>query len=381
MKFEDIKLFFLKYKNVVSAGTKAAEGMSQYAITRSPFSLVSGAISAGEQLFSLAAFDPGNDFSQANGWVPLTEFAPFHSLLLSTLDSFPGRKLHYAYWDVKMYDSPFGTIIVRYDRYDIGRSTLTVKKENRENIIQYLSSLKVKELGSPFISFDVSYKDEDLPTFIISTFKNFPIPSLKSKELIDTISSSMEKGINRSFMLYGLPGTGKTTLAQTIIDHFGMKTLKVHPNNAFKISYFVELLDLFKIEALILDDFDQIKMNDHMLQFLETANRKLKLVIGIANKLKKFDPAVLRPGRFDEIIKIEELEEETVKNLLGHLSSKYFKKVKSWPVAYIQELVKQSTLNPHLLPSKFNDLEERFLSLKKSFLPEKEKEEDNKDPK
>jgi hypothetical protein len=364
---DNLKLKLIQHKNKIKALAEIANAIAQYAITKSSFSLVGGGITALEMIFNINSNDPEILFSSVNNWVSLTPHKPVCNLFLSTLDSFPGKKLPFEYELAKLFNTPVGNFVVIYDRYNSTEMRILTEKSNKDQILSLLGDAKIKELNSKFIALDEISTDSNHSKLLLTplTFKS--IESQKSTKFITELQKSFDNNISRSLMLYGLPGTGKTTLSNTIMDHFGFRTLKLHPNDAIKLPYFLEIIDILKIEALILDDFDQIEMNDKLLEFLETVNTKLKLVIGIANILDGFDPAVLRPGRFDEIIKIEELEEQTLREILGDLTERFFTKVRDWPIAYVKELTKQSILNPELLDEKYEDLNKRIVDLKTSY--------------
>jgi hypothetical protein len=371
-----LKFLLTLHRDKIRAVSEIVKAVAEYSITNSKFSLISGAITGGEKLLGLGANDPRMIFSPTNNWLPITSYEPIHNLFFSTLNRLNGERLPFEYYDAKLFRTPHGKIVAIYDRYDSGNLLILAEKENHKEILEYLGNQKIEELNSSYLSLDEINSDKNSSQLILAPFKLRSIPSVRSEQFIADIQKCLDKGMSRSYMFYGLPGTGKTTLSQTIIDHFKFRTLKIRPKDTLKLAYFIEVLDFLKIDAIILDDFDQIEMSDDLLEFLEIVNNKVKITIGIANLLEGFDPAVLRPGRFDEVIKIEELEETAIKEVLGELTESCFDRVKTWPIAYIKELVKQHELNPVRFEEKFIDLEKRIETLKRSYL---EKKNDKKD--
>ena len=59
-------------------------------------------------------------------------------------------------------------------------------------------------------------------------------------------------------------------------------------------------------------------------------------LIASANVADEIIPALLRPGRFDEIIVVDSTPEEVTRKILGEFSSS-FDDVKDLPIAYINE--------------------------------------------
>ncbi len=150
------------------------------------------------------------------------------------------------------------------------------------------------------------------------------------------------------------------TLSQTIVSKLNLRTLKFRFNGNYNYNFFQFIIKNFNIDAVILDDFDQIDNSHQLLELMEMLHRETKLVIALVNSLYDFHPALLRPGRIDEIRKIDSLEECVVKELLGDLFDKYNEKVRQWPVAYINELVARSKiLTEEELDASLEELTER----------------------
>jgi ATP-dependent 26S proteasome regulatory subunit len=60
------------------------------------------------------------------------------------------------------------------------------------------------------------------------------------------------------------------------------------------------------------------------------------------NNKNRLDDALLRPGRIDELILIDKMDEEVVKHVLGEYVDGY-DLVKDWPIAFINEYVVRRT--------------------------------------
>lgn len=371
----NLRLQLVRYKDVIKTLSEVANSIANFSVTKSKFSLVNGVFLGLEGLLNLKSSDPQNFFSASNGWFPLTEHTPIHGLFSSCIAKLEGKRLPFDYDDVKLFTTSAGQFVMIRDRYTPNSVTILCESKNRTQILNFLGERKIQELNSKFFTLDEITNDHSAQQLLLTPLPLYSIKSPRAEHIVGETEKAFKVGINRSVMLYGLPGTGKTTLSHTLVSHFGLRTLKLHPSGSLKLPYFLELLEALQIEALILDDFDQVEPDEKILEFLEIVNSRLKLVIGISNVLEGFDPAILRPGRFDEIIKVEEVEEITVREILGNLFDTYCNKVKTWPIAYIKELKKQEMLNPDKLEEKFKDLSQRVTELREAYCSEPVKEE------
>lgn len=170
-----------------------------------------------------------------------------------------------------------------------------------------------------------------------------PMPSLRASEYSKYLKKCIDADVSRSVMLYGPPGTGKSTMARTIIDHLGMKSFRIRVEDIGSIdtSTVFEAINVFEPEAIILDDFDRSSEQAALLETLEFFQRHVKLVIATVNNKNRLDGAILRPGRFDELVPVRQMDEDVIKKILGKEHIEHYETVKDWPIAFINEYVKR----------------------------------------
>lgn len=166
--------------------------------------------------------------------------------------------------------------------------------------------------------------------------------SKKADEYSKYLNRCIDAGVSRSVMLYGPPGTGKSTMARTIVENLNLRSLRIRVEDVSGIENgtLYEAISIFKPESVILDDFDRTREQSSLLETLEFFQRHVKLVIATVNNMSRLDDALLRPGRFDELVLVDKMDGDVVKILLGEYVDG-FDAVKDWPIAFILEYVKR----------------------------------------
>jgi SpoVK/Ycf46/Vps4 family AAA+-type ATPase len=145
------------------------------------------------------------------------------------------------------------------------------------------------------------------------------------KPLIDPDKPLIDDKFARSAILFGPPGTGKTTLVSGVADAIGWKYIELHPSHFVseglsKVQRTADLIfsELMEVDhaVILFDEIDELVRErdlepDQFGRFLTTsmlprlaelwAARKVMYFIA-TNHIDYFDRAVTRSGRFDAII-------------------------------------------------------------------------------
>jgi SpoVK/Ycf46/Vps4 family AAA+-type ATPase len=100
------------------------------------------------------------------------------------------------------------------------------------------------------------------------------------------------------------------------------------------------LIKLLRPEIMILDDIDRVEVRGEMLHFLELAQRVCSVVLATANCTDVMMGAALRPGRFDELVRVDRLDPKVLRNLLDG-DTDLFERMSNLPVAYVTEYLKR----------------------------------------
>jgi hypothetical protein len=347
-KNKEIKEFFSIHKSKFDAASQIIKTALAYKKDPSPMVLVEGLINVvKESITEIRYID--DYFSPRYGWHQMSDDETFDlaSLISGVVETFPSEKIAFKNDQSctgKIAKTPLGDLGYYY--YNTSPSEIKYcfrpDETTEEEIINFLIDQKVKLLNTNFISYRMRRVGKEDKPFLQAETISY-IQSDRVEHYRAYIKRCEALGINRSLLFYGAPGTSKTTLAQSLTHALGYRTLKIRVDefNFHTLKFIIERLN---IDAIIIDDFDQTNDSNKMLEFLEYINANTKLVIAVVNSLKEFHPAVIRPSRFDELIRIETLEESAIRSMLGSLCDVYYERIKNFPAAYLKEFVIRSKL-------------------------------------
>lgn len=147
-----------------------------------------------------------------------------------------------------------------------------------------------------------------------------------------------QKGISRKIIFHGPPGTGKTTLARNLARKLGDgHTLRIEAS-AVELAgtqAIMHFLNLLRPRTILFDDLDRcMDAAVEILHYLEQVGHETQVkfasawsrglvVIGTVNSVRSVDPALLRPGRFDEVVNIPEPGDAHRYHVIRHYVQKF----------------------------------------------------------
>jgi hypothetical protein len=144
--------------------------------------------------------------------------------------------------------------------------------------------------------------------------------------LMNSLNSEIQRfnsqGKQRSYLLNGPPGCGKTTFCLQMCAESDGKIIKIDSSvfshlGSQTVKLIIENLD---VSYILVDDIDRIYSSDistllYCLEAIKTYKNKPTL-LATCNNIFALEPAVIRPGRFDDIIEFELMNEDQRKTFI-----------------------------------------------------------------
>lgn len=144
----------------------------------------------------------------------------------------------------------------------------------------------------------------------------------------------------RAILFYGPPGSGKSNLIKGIMNSLSMKSFRFTGLDKISNAAIIEVIKFFDPDLIVLEDIDHTYDDvSSLLEVFESCNLRKKCVLATANKISKLTDALLRPGRFDQLVEINKSDKLYLKQILQ--DEAVFDLVKDYPIAFINELIKR----------------------------------------
>lgn len=167
----------------------------------------------------------------------------------------------------------------------------------------------------------------------LTAFSSFPKPEgpifghsqMKLERLCAKNLQFRKDSRSRSYMFVGEPGTGKSTLA-VFMASGSNKIIKMDSKclESITVDSIDFLLTNLKPDFVIIDDIDKILFGNgiptllYTLEMIKLVHPKTSVIV-TANEIDKLDPAILRPGRLDEVVIFECDDEDRDQIIRGYL--------------------------------------------------------------
>jgi hypothetical protein len=188
-----------------------------------------------------------------------------------------------------------------------------------------MAKMVVEKFGQ-YVKLDTSGHNSgwnrDMSLTSMDIYEDPYVEVIDERDLISSLNKFFDRGLNRSMLFYGPPGSGKTTLALRLAEALGGSILVL---SGWSLAHkptgsIINAIKLVDPVIILFDDLDRIGDMENLLSDLETMNRKKsgrnKLFIATVNRLRKIPRALRRTGRFDKSIEFKAPNKETAKKIL-----------------------------------------------------------------
>ncbi len=212
------------------------------------------------------------------------------------------------------------------------------------------------------------------------------------KQKKDLILNTLDKFINREqwyvksgipyqlgILLYGLPGTGKTSLIKCLASHLNYAVYYLSPSKLANIEkafstipensiIVIEDIDTnnivskrtkkkgkFQEQNDIFEGFSLLNLSDILNSLDGLANVHGRILIGTTNHIETLDKALIRPGRFDLLLELNHVNKEVLKQFFEYyypkdkINYKTLKLKSNISMADLQQMVLQDFTSKNIL--------------------------------
>ena len=248
---------------------------------------------------------------------------------------------YYQIYSVEFKDQSYELCFQSYSQYDFQRefdfrenyifiSGSSLQSDKSKELWEYIfnESKKCSSLNCKMLRFINS----EYPKSFLSCIEqiNIPVNNLSAlfiperkrtqlKRFIESINNFGDTQTSLRFLLNGKPGTGKTQIINAIINEtLGNVSVLTCNGGDLPIQKIFNFCGLFRPSLLVIDDLDFIagERDDNprknpLGEFLQALDGLLPnnvFVLASTNDKKLVDAAAQRPGRFDMILDIAEIE-------------------------------------------------------------------------
>lgn len=257
----------------------------------------------------------------------------------------------------------FTTLIIKSNQYDkILNFILYVDNYTKNTNLNNFAGINLyKSINDEWISFGI-IKPRNLDTIFMEKKKIQNI-IIDIDNFLKITTEKLYNKLNiiykRTYLLEGVPGTGKTSLIYTIASkyNYNICSLNFCKLDDNELQYLIK--DLPNNSIFVIEDFDCIMQNRKefdtsknnitfpaLLSMLDGILVKPKTLIFITTNHKKiFDPALLRPGRIDYVLTFDYSTQEQIGDIYQkYMSLDYNTGEISQNQEYLQEVIKNKKI-------------------------------------
>lgn len=243
--------------------------------------------------------------------------------------------------------------------------------DNYEKFIDSFSTLLKEKIGE-FVSIGIYNENYNTIVKLYSidiSLENYISP-INEEEYCNTVNKFKSMGLSRSSLLFGPPGSGKTSFAAKIARQLGGRLIVIDARALQLVNQYgwglilQKILKLTSPTVVLFDDIDRLGEYDlgSLLSLIENLNREIgknAIIMASVNDICALPLALRRPGRFDEIKLFDYPAPDHRKNIIqtyikhfgSRLADKYVDEIvelsDNLTPAYLREIALQATIQPY----------------------------------
>lgn len=296
-----------------------------------------------------------DDVFQKEGW-SVSKFESWDNFIYQVADemiaedkkySFPSKNENLVYKIFEYEGIEFGFYFSKEDNICISGPWWPPEACEEDHFTNLLSDLIWSKFPNGFcevskMKMPSSYVSNLMATEVPTKDANGSLYSETADKILKSVVKYKEAGFSRSIMLNGEPGSGKTSAMNYVAANFGGKVIRFSLNQIKSGVDTTSGIELLQPSTVLIDDFDRLTSgHDSMLESIEKLSARVKLIMVSTNSLKEMPKAIMRPGRFDEILQIDGLDEGLTRSIIGDVPECIINRLLKLPIAYIKEFKKR----------------------------------------
>ena len=177
--------------------------------------------------------------------------------------------------------------------------------------------------------------------YVVDPIDHF-LPSERAKDIWRRLEKFIQRGFTRSVIFYGPPGSGKSHLMRCIASAAGGRTLRISAEglSSYDLPTITGAIRLLNPDCVIIDDLDRLGNTrlEKTLTALEQIKTNAKMLLASVNRVAGLDPAIIRPGRFDDAIEIKSLDLQIIDKLIGEeVPEEVREQLRKIPICYLDD--------------------------------------------
>lgn len=226
-------------------------------------------------------------------------------------------------------------IVVGFTTSDLStNSSFYVRRKDWQAMIESVSSIFWKSLGTNFVHYTSELTPDE------SRYDDYLMT--KDIELLtERVKTFYAAGLKRSYLIEGVPGSGKSTAVKMVARELGLRTVRLDFTalNAYRYDFIRDILVAIKPDVIIIDDLDRVGDTSIPIPLVEEWREQASVIFVTVNHMTNMADALLRPGRLDDLIAFNTTHPDTVRVMLEGRDEDLIPELSALPIAYIKDFL------------------------------------------